>query len=89
MHPDHTNQLSRLNKIEGQIKGIKRMIENKRYCVDILTQVKAAAAALSKVEQGIMKTHIQGCLKTAVESKDPIDVQDKIDEIMKILNKRL
>ncbi len=89
MHPDHTNQLSRLNKIEGQIKGIKRMIENKRYCVDILTQVKAASAALSKVEQGIMKTHIQSCLKTAVESKDPIDVQDKIDEIMKILNKRL
>jgi len=65
------------------------MIENRRYCVDILTQIKAAKAALHKVEQAILKTHIQSCLKSAIEAKQESEVQDKIDEVMDLLNKRI
>jgi CsoR family transcriptional regulator, copper-sensing transcriptional repressor len=89
MHPDHSLQVSNLNRIEGQVKGIKRMIENQRYCVDILTQLKAAKAALHKVEQAVLKTHIQGCVKNAVKAKDELEVQEKIDEIMNLLSKRI
>ncbi len=89
MHPDHSSQLSSLNRIEGQVKGIKRMIENQRYCVEILTQIKAAKAALHRVEQAVLKNHIQGCLRNAVRSKDELEIQEKIDEVMNLLNKRI
>ena len=89
MNPDHQEQLNRLNKIEGQIKGIKKMIENRRYCVDILTQTKAVTAALQKVEQSIMKNHVQHCLRHAVESKNELEIEEKINEIMGLLAKRM
>ncbi len=89
MHPNHESQLNRLNRIEGQVKGIKKMITDQRYCVDILTQLKAVKAAIHKVEQGILKTHIQGCLKNAVSAGDSLSVQEKIDEVMALLEKRI
>ena len=89
MHPDHSDKLNRLNKVEGQIKGIKRMIENHRYCIDILTQIKAVASALKKVEQAILKDHIDGCLKSAVKSRSDLEIQNKLDEVMSLLEKRL
>ena len=89
MHPEYNDQLPGLNRIEGQIKGIKKMIENRRYCVDILTQLKAVKAALHKVEQNVLKTHMQHCLMHAVTSKDQADIQEKIDELMQLLNKRI
>ena len=89
MHPEYDQQLPGLNRIEGQVKGIKRMIESRRYCVDILTQIKAAKAALHKVEQEILKTHMQHCLKNAVAAKNEIEIQNKIDELMKLLSKRV
>ena len=88
-HPSHDDQLVRLNKIDGQVKGIKKMIENRRYCVDIMTQIKAVTSALGKVEQEILKTHMQNCLMSAVESKKPDDVREKIEEIMELLSKRI
>jgi len=88
MHPDYSDQLPGLNRIEGQVKGIKRMIEGHRYCVDILTQVKAVKAALHKVEQEILKKHIQHCLKNAVVAKNEMEIQEKIDELMKLLIKQ-
>ena len=89
MHPEYDEQLPGLNRIEGQVKGIKRMIENRRYCVDILTQIKAVKAALHKVEQEILKKHMQHCLKNAVAAKDENEIQEKIDELMQLLNKRI
>ena len=89
MHPEYDDQLPGLNRIEGQVKGIKRMIENRRYCVDILIQLKAAKAALHKVEQDILKKHMQHCLKNAVASNNEIEIQKKIDELMKLLSKRI
>ena len=89
MNPDHIGQINGLNRIEGQIKGIKRMIEDSRYCVDILTQLKAAKSALHRVEQEILSTHIQYCLSDAASSSNPIVVRDKVDEIMLLFHKRL
>lgn len=89
MYPEHSAQLGNLNRIEGQVKGIKRMIEERRYCVEILTQLKAVKAALHKVEQEVLKAHIQGCLKTAVEAKNDVEVQNKINEVMDLLSKRI
>ncbi len=89
MHPLYSDQLPSLNRIEGQIKGIKKMIEERRYCVDILTQLKAAKAAVHKVEQQVLKTHMQHCLKHAVQAKDETGIQEKIDELMQLLSKRI
>jgi len=89
MHPNHESQIGRLNKIEGQVKGIKKMIIDRRYCVDLLTQLKAVKSAIHKVEQGILKTHIQSCLKNAITSGDDLSVQEKIDEVMSLLEKRI
>ncbi len=89
MHPEHDDQLPGLNRIEGQVKGIKRMIEERRYCVDILTQMKAVKAAMHKVELAVLKKHMQHCLKNAVAAKDEVEIQQKIDELMKLLSKRV
>lgn len=89
MHPQHSDQLTSLNRIEGQIRGIKKMIADRRYCVDILTQLKAVKAAIHKVEQEVLKTHMQHCLINAVESKNEYDIQTKIDELMQLLSKRI
>ena len=89
MHPEYTEQLPGLNRIEGQIKGIKRMIEDRRYCVDILTQLKAVKAAIHKVEGEVLRKHMQHCLKNAVAANNELEIQEKIDELMKLLNKRI
>lgn len=88
MHPSHQDQITRLNKVEGQIKGIKRMVEGRRYCIDILSQIKAAKSALEQVEMKIMENHIQHCLKEAAESQDPVIIKDKIEEVMKIVGRK-
>ena len=89
MHPEYIDQLPGLNRVEGQIKGIKHMIEDRRYCVDIINQLKAAKAALHKVEQDILSRHMQHCLTDAVTSKHNGDVAMKIDELMTLLSKRI
>jgi len=89
MNPEYKDQLPSLNRIEGQVKGIKKMIEDRRYCVDILTQLKAVKAAVHKVEQSVLKSHMQHCLVHAVESNKENDIQKKIDELMQLLSKRI
>lgn len=89
MHPEYEDQIPGLSRVEGQIKGIKRMIEDHRYCVDILTQLKAAKAAIHRVEQEVLKKHMQHCLKNAVTSQSETEIQNKIDELMKLLVKRI
>lgn len=89
MNPGYKEQIPSLNRIEGQLKGIKKMIEERRYCVDILTQLKAVKAAVNKVEQAVLKSHMQHCLMHAVESNDENDILNKIDELMQLLSKRI
>lgn len=75
----------RLAKIEGQIKGIRRMIEERRYCVDIVQQIKAATAGLKAVQMGVLERHIHHCVRESVECGNPEVFVEKVDEIVKLL----
>lgn len=86
-HPDHGAQKKRLSRIKGQLEGIEKMIDERRYCTDIVIQLRAAASALKSLENQILETHIEGCVKTAVASKNKEEAAKKIDEIMELLRK--
>ena len=84
---DHSAQIVRLNRIEGQIRGISKMIQEERYCVDILTQIRSASNALAKVQENIFKGHLESCVKDSLTGDDPRDREAKVDEILDILSK--
>jgi DNA-binding FrmR family transcriptional regulator len=83
----HLEELSRLDKIEGQIRGIKKMIEEKRYCIDILTQLSAVAGAIKKVELNILTRHLKGCVHQSFSEGNLKDREEKIEEIIALLEK--
>lgn len=87
-HPDHSEFLPRLNRIEGQLSGIQKMIREGRYCVDILVQFRAAMAAMRSVEVAIFEKHLQHCLSTAFLSKNKKQVDEKIRELTELLSRR-
>lgn len=80
--------LNRLSRIEGQVRGIARMVEEDRYCIDIITQVRAVRAALDKVEQEILHDHLQHCVAHAFHAGSERDRQIKIDELLEVLDSR-
>jgi DNA-binding FrmR family transcriptional regulator len=84
-HASHQAQLSRLRRIHGQLAGIIRMIEDERYCVDILTQTRAVRAAIKKVEQGVLESHIDHCLGQAAASGDAVEREHKLQEITAVM----
>jgi len=84
---DHSTQVPRLNRIEGQIRGISKMIQDGRYCVDILTQIRSASSALAKVQENIFKGHLESCVRDSLEGDDTGDRAKKVDEILEILSK--
>jgi DNA-binding FrmR family transcriptional regulator len=86
-HARHVGQLSRLRKIEGQVRGIVRMIEDERYCVDILTQLRAARAALRRVEDSVLREHVEHCVAQAIRSGDPAEQRGKVDELLDVLGR--
>lgn len=81
----HQEQLEYLKKIEGQIRGIQKMIQDKRYCVDIITQVHSIVGALHRVENEIFKKHIDGCVVGALKGKSKSEKQKKIDEVVELI----
>ena len=81
-------QLDRLGRIEGQVRGVARMVEDDRYCIDVLTQIRAVRAALDKVEQEILHDHLQHCVAHAFHAGNPKERQTKIEELMEVLDKR-
>ena len=83
-HPSHKDQLANLNRIEGQIRGIAKMIDDDKYCIDILNQIKAVKNAISSVEGKILKSHLQACIKDAL-SDDNFDI--KVEELLKTLKR--
>jgi DNA-binding FrmR family transcriptional regulator len=83
----HEDQLQSLRKIQGQVGGIQRMIEEKRYCVDILTQIRSIIGALYRVESDIFKRHLDGCVMQALKGKSETEKQEKIDEIIGLIQK--
>jgi DNA-binding FrmR family transcriptional regulator len=78
---------NRLRRIEGQIAGIRRMVAEDRYCVDILTQTSAIVSALRGVEDLVMQNHLQTCVTDAIQGNDPAEKQEKIDELMSVIGK--
>ena len=84
-HPAHNKQLASLKRIEGQIRGIINMINDGKYCVDILNQIKAAKNSLQSVEAKILKTHLKACVKDTLSDSQTFDV--KVEEILKILKR--
>ncbi len=74
------SQLARLGRIEGQVRGVARMIEDERYCIDVLTQIRAVRAALDKVEQETLSDHLQHCVAHAFHAGSEGDRQTKIDD---------
>ena len=83
--PTKTNVLKRLGKIEGQIRGLSRMVEEDRYCIDVVTQIAAVRAALRRVEQAVLKDHVGHCVAHAMHSGDEAEQRAKIDELMAVL----
>ncbi len=82
------SQLARLARIEGQVRGVSRMIEEERYCIDVLAQIRAVRAALAKVEQETLNDHLQHCVTHAFHAGSKKDRQTKIDELMELLESR-
>lgn len=79
---------TRLSRIEGQVRGLQKMIEDDRYCVDILVQVKAVSAALKRVEGELLKDHVDHCLADAIASDDIKEREIKVAELIDLLAKR-
>lgn len=78
---------NRLRRIEGQVSGIARMIEEDRYCMDILNQTAAVVSALRKVEGIVMENHLNTCVADAMRSNDPAQQREKTAEVMDIIGK--
>jgi len=87
IYPSHDEQLERLSKIEGQIKGVRRMIEDRRYCIDIVSQMKAVEAALKQVQLGVIEKHIHHCVAEAMRSKEPEQLEAKVEELVKVMGR--
>jgi DNA-binding FrmR family transcriptional regulator len=81
-YPSYTNQKRRLSRVKGQLEGIDKMIDDNRYCMDIIYQIRAATQALKSLEKEIMQTHIKSCVIQAFESNDHASSQKKIQEIL-------
>lgn len=78
---------SRLSRIEGQVRGISRMVSEERYCVDIVTQIAAARAGLKRVADELLKDHVAHCVEHAIQSGDPREQRQKVKELIAVLEK--
>lgn len=83
--PSHLENLPRLNRISGQVEGIKKMIEENRYCLDILVQIKAVRSALKSVESNILTKHLEHCIARSFDSD--AEKNEKIAELKKLFDK--
>jgi CsoR family transcriptional regulator, copper-sensing transcriptional repressor len=83
--PVKKSATARLRRIEGQVRGIQRMVDEDRYCIDVLNQVEAVKAALKKVEDEILKDHIEHCVEHAIASGDAKDQRRKVAELVQVL----
>lgn len=84
---DKPKLLNRLNRIEGQVRGIARMVEEDRYCIDVLTQIQAVRAALSRVESEMLRDHLNHCVEGAIIAGDPEDQRRKAEELINLLDR--
>ncbi|MDH3580627.1 MAG: metal-sensitive transcriptional regulator [Hyphomicrobiales bacterium] len=85
--PRHRDCLKRLSRIEGQVRGVSRMVDEQRYCIDILTQLSAIKAALNKVEAEILKDHADHCVADAIQSGDEAEQKQKFNELVELFGR--
>lgn len=79
--------INRLNRIAGQVQGVVRMIEQDRYCIDVLTQLAAVKSALTKVESEVLKRHAASCVASAIASGDEADQREKFSELVDLFER--
>lgn len=83
-NPDHSASKKRINRIVGQLEAVSRMIDEQKYCPEILQQLRAASSALRSLEGEILRGHLRGCVAHAFQSKSAFDSSAKIEEIVKL-----
>jgi len=81
------SSLKRLSRIEGQVRGLARMVEEDRYCIDIVTQVAAVRAALRRLEEEILRDHVAHCVEHAIASGNKADQRRKVEELMAVVGR--
>lgn len=86
-HPSHHGQLSHLNRVSGQVEGIKKMIEEGRYCAEILNQLRAIRSAIKSIELRILDAHLSSCVTDACLSQNQEEQRKKIDEIRELIKR--
>lgn len=88
MQADIRNSVGkRLNRVEGQVRGIAGMVEADRYCIDIVTQIGAVRAALRRIEEEILRDHVAHCVEHAIASGDPKEQRKKVTELMDVFER--
>jgi DNA-binding FrmR family transcriptional regulator len=85
--PSHRDDLARLRRIEGQVKGVQKMIAEDRYCIDILTQLDAVSGAIRKVSEHILQRHLRSCVHDSLATGPRADRERKIEEIVDLLGR--
>jgi DNA-binding FrmR family transcriptional regulator len=78
---------NRLKRIEGQVRGVQKLVEEGRYCVEILTQIDAITSALARVQDQILESHLNHCVADALEGNDTAERHEKVDEVVTLLRK--
>ncbi len=86
-HPSHQSKIKNLNRVAGQIEGIRKMIEEGRYCPEIITQLRAARAAIRNLEADILETHLQHCVTDAMMSGNKKKAAEKIEELSEMFKR--
>ena len=86
-HPSHKAEIQRLNRIAGQVEGVKKMIEDQRYCPDILIQLRAIRSAVKGMEAEVLRRHLTSCVTTALRDGDDSSRARSIDEVTQIFSK--
>ncbi|QUL39180.1 metal-sensitive transcriptional regulator [Erythrobacter sp. JK5] len=82
-----STKINRLNRIAGQVRGVAQMIEDDRYCIDILHQLRAIKSALAKVESQVLKDHAACCVNEAIASGNEAQQREKFEELVDLLEK--
>ena len=82
-----TSVQKRLSRIEGQVRGLSKMVDEDRYCIDLVTQISAVRAALRRVEEEVLKDHVAHCVEHAISSGNKTDQRQKISELMDVIGR--
>lgn len=84
-HADHTNELPRLRRIVGQLEGIERMIQEGRYCPEIIQQIRAVGSAMKALEIEVLRGHLSSCILRSAKNDTPKEFETKLDEVLKAI----